>query len=95
MDGEGTPNGSENQLLGLILKGIDDLRADVQGLRQEIAAGDEKRVSLAEFGQYQKATDGRLDKLEASPMKVLAWLGFAFGFVSPILTLVLFLIIHK
>ena len=75
----------QGQVLNLILKGIDDLRNDVAGLRSEISSGDDKRVSKDEFGQYQKATDGRLERLEASPMRLIAYCSMAVAVLSLIL----------
>ena len=87
---------TDNRMLDLILKGIDDLRGDVQGLRAELTAGDEKRVSKDAYEQYQKATEERLGRLEASPMRMLAWMGFFGGVVGgPLLNAAMFVFTHR
>lgn len=94
MGTETTGNGADNRVLDLILKGIDQLRGDVKDLRDDVAAGDALRVSKESFLQYQTATEARIARLEATPMRVLAWLGVGTGTLGPIITVILWIASH-
>lgn len=71
------------------------LDAVTAAIRSQIDAGDEKRLAIAVFDEYRRGTEERLTRLEQSPMKVLAWLGFACGLIGgPLLTIILYILTH-
>lgn len=93
-------DGSGGRVESLILGRLDTIEGKldtaITAMRTEMTAGDERRLSKDVFEQYQTAINTRIERLEGSPMKVLAWLGFATGVVGgPLLNVALYALTHK
>lgn len=97
MPGGGGADSDNTRVENLILGRLDSIEGKldtaISAMRTEMTAGDERRLSKDVFEQYQVAINTRIERLEGSPMKVLAWLGFACGSVGgPLLNVALFII---
>ncbi len=77
----------------VILDLVKDINNKLDSLREEIKSGDEQRVSKDAFREYQLAVAERLARLEASPMRALAWISLVCGLIGgPLLTVILFIL---
>lgn len=97
--GAGGDNADGGRVLTMIAEWMPRIESKldtaIADIRAEMHAGDEARVSKEAWTEYDRAIQQRLQRLEDSPMKVLAWLGFVCGLVGgPLLTVVLFIVLH-
>lgn len=110
-NGEASGGNDSSRVMNMILDGLKTLGTKVDAnqakteaqidslnatFRAQMDAGDEKRLSKEVFQEFKETNDIRIKRLEESPMKVLAWLGFACGLIGgPLLSVVLFIVTHR